>query len=271
MQLLLLKLAHGYIKSYLFNSQLLNLLKLALQSRSWLLISHECPQALMKHATDAMKESRVHDLLSSLSVLQYGRMDFEEFCAATINIYQLEALDRCEQYARCAYELFENDGNRAIMIEELASPNSIILAISPTNQGITTTNAIKLANTVDPSGERTFGILTKLDLMDKGTTALDVLEGRAYRPQDPSQARCEPLQKEVAAALFEIDYSLKSRWLPVAALIHCPKVQQDEYDQDINYQEWNGNKVELTKVLKSQKTAETASKILKHRLFFWPV
>ncbi|PWA86782.1 hypothetical protein CTI12_AA138460 [Artemisia annua] len=54
------------------------------------------------------------------------------------------------------------------------APNSIILAISPTNQGITTTNAIKLANTVDPSGERTFGILTKLDLMDKGTTALDM-------------------------------------------------------------------------------------------------
>ncbi|PWA98454.1 CDPK-related protein kinase [Artemisia annua] len=118
---------HGYIKSYLFNSQLLNLLKLALQSRSWLLISHECPQALMKHATDAMKESHVYDFLSSLSALQYGRMDFEEFCAAAINIYQLEALDRWEQYARCAYELFEKDGNQAIMIEELASE----LGLSP--------------------------------------------------------------------------------------------------------------------------------------------
>ncbi|XP_071710377.1 CDPK-related protein kinase-like [Rutidosis leptorrhynchoides] len=77
--------------------------------------------ALTKHATDAMKESRVHDFLASLSALQYRRMDFEEFCAAAINIYQLEALDRWEQHARCAYELFEKDGNRAIMIEELAS------------------------------------------------------------------------------------------------------------------------------------------------------
>ncbi|KAJ0792839.1 putative dynamin stalk domain, GTPase effector domain, Dynamin superfamily [Helianthus annuus] len=34
-------------------------------------------------------------------------------------------------------------------------------------------------------GERTFGVLTKLDLMDKGTNALDVLEGRAYRLQHP--------------------------------------------------------------------------------------
>lgn len=56
-----------------------------------------------------------------LSSLQYRRMDFEEFCAAALSVHQLEALDRWEQHARCAYELFEKDGNRAIVIEELAS------------------------------------------------------------------------------------------------------------------------------------------------------
>ncbi|XP_047337757.1 phragmoplastin DRP1E-like [Impatiens glandulifera] len=64
-------------------------------------------------------------------------------------------------------------------------PNSIILAISPANQDIATSDAIKLAREVDPTGERTFGVLTKLDLMDKGTNALDVLEGRSYRLQHP--------------------------------------------------------------------------------------
>ncbi|KAG0550168.1 hypothetical protein BDA96_01G315900 [Sorghum bicolor] len=64
-------------------------------------------------------------------------------------------------------------------------PNCLILAISPANQDIATSDAIKLARDVDPSGERTFGVLTKLDLMDKGTNALDVLEGRAYRLQHP--------------------------------------------------------------------------------------
>ncbi|KAA8520398.1 hypothetical protein F0562_014654 [Nyssa sinensis] len=64
-------------------------------------------------------------------------------------------------------------------------PNSIILAISPANQDIATSDAIKLSREVDPMGERTFGVLTKLDLMDKGTNALDVLEGRAYRLQQP--------------------------------------------------------------------------------------
>ncbi|WCJ33759.1 Calcium-dependent protein kinase (CDPK) family protein [Euphorbia peplus] len=77
--------------------------------------------ALTKNATDAMKDSRIPDFLSSLNALQYRRMDFEEFCAAALSVHQLEALDRWEQHARCAYELFEKDGNRAIMIEELAS------------------------------------------------------------------------------------------------------------------------------------------------------
>ncbi|CAN1310302.1 Phragmoplastin DRP1E [Linum perenne] len=64
-------------------------------------------------------------------------------------------------------------------------PNCIILAISPANQDIATSDAIKLAREVDASGERTFGVLTKLDLMDKGTNALDVLEGRSYKLQHP--------------------------------------------------------------------------------------
>ncbi|KAB1214657.1 CDPK-related kinase 5 [Morella rubra] len=83
--------------------------------------------ALMKNATDAMKESRIPDFLLALNALQYRRMDFEEFCAAALSVHQLEALDRWEQHARCAYELFEKDGNRAIVIEELASE----LGLSP--------------------------------------------------------------------------------------------------------------------------------------------
>ncbi|XP_049388312.1 phragmoplastin DRP1E-like [Solanum stenotomum] len=67
----------------------------------------------------------------------------------------------------------------------VGKPNCIILAVSPANQDIATSDAIKLAREVDPTGERTFGVLTKLDLMDKGTNALDVLEGRAYRLQHP--------------------------------------------------------------------------------------
>ncbi|XP_051115241.1 CDPK-related kinase 5-like [Andrographis paniculata] len=83
--------------------------------------------AVKKNATDAINESRIHDFIASFNALQYRRMDFEEFCAAALSVYQLEALDRWEQHARCAYELFEKDGNRIIMIEELASE----LGLSP--------------------------------------------------------------------------------------------------------------------------------------------
>ncbi|GMJ06069.1 DYNAMIN-RELATED PROTEIN 1E, ARABIDOPSIS DYNAMIN-LIKE 4, DYNAMIN-like 1E [Hibiscus trionum] len=64
-------------------------------------------------------------------------------------------------------------------------PNCIILAITPANQDIATSDAMKLSREVDPTGERTFGVLTKLDLMDKGTNAIEVLEGRAYPLKHP--------------------------------------------------------------------------------------
>ncbi|KAK4728372.1 hypothetical protein R3W88_021360 [Solanum pinnatisectum] len=64
-------------------------------------------------------------------------------------------------------------------------PNCILLAITPANQDVATSDAIKIAREVDPAGERTIGVLTKLDLMDKGTNALDVLGGRSYRLQHP--------------------------------------------------------------------------------------
>ncbi|KAF9689714.1 hypothetical protein SADUNF_Sadunf01G0120900 [Salix dunnii] len=86
-----------------------------------------------------------------------------------------------------------NEGQPESIVKDIESmvrlyvekPNCIILAITPANQDIATSDAIKLAREVDPEGERTFGVLTKLDLMDKGTNAQDVLEGRAYPLQHP--------------------------------------------------------------------------------------
>lgn len=76
--------------------------------------------AFSVNATDAMKESRIADFLASLNALQYRRMDFEEFCAAALSVHQIEALDHWEKRARYAFDLFEKDGNKAIVIDELA-------------------------------------------------------------------------------------------------------------------------------------------------------
>lgn len=60
-------------------------------------------------------------------------------------------------------------------------PQSVILAVSGANVDLANSEALKLARTVDPQGRRTIGILTKLDLMDAGTNAFDVLTGRVYQ------------------------------------------------------------------------------------------
>ncbi|KAL6177421.1 hypothetical protein ACLB2K_048947 [Fragaria x ananassa] len=67
----------------------------------------------------------------------------------------------------------------------IEKPNSIILAISPANQDLATSDAIKISREVDPTGERTLGVLTKIDLMDKGTDAVEMLEGKSYRLKFP--------------------------------------------------------------------------------------
>lgn len=45
---------------------------------------------------------------------------------------------------------------------------------------IVNSEALKLARHVDPLGRRTIGVLTKIDLMDHGTNAMDILSGRVY-------------------------------------------------------------------------------------------
>ena len=53
---------------------------------------------------------------------------------------------------------------------------TIILCVLQANVDITTSEALHLARKLDPSGERTIGVLTKLDLMDPGTDAKKLLE-----------------------------------------------------------------------------------------------
>lgn len=69
---------------------------------------------------------------------------------------------------------------RTLISEFIAKPNSIILAVSPANVDIVNSEALKLARHVDPLGRRTIGVLTKVDLMDHGTNAMDILTGRVY-------------------------------------------------------------------------------------------
>ncbi|KAL6738462.1 hypothetical protein Aduo_012008 [Ancylostoma duodenale] len=67
---------------------------------------------------------------------------------------------------------------REMLLSYISNPSSIILAVTPANQDFATSEPIKMAREVDPEGQRTLAVLTKLDLMDQGTDAMDVLMGK---------------------------------------------------------------------------------------------
>ncbi|XP_050362816.1 dynamin-1-like protein isoform X8 [Nymphalis io] len=67
---------------------------------------------------------------------------------------------------------------RNLIIKYISNPNSIILAVTAANTDMATSEAIKMAKEVDPDGRRTLAVVTKLDLMDAGTDAIDILCGR---------------------------------------------------------------------------------------------
>nr|KAF6484074.1 dynamin 1 [Rousettus aegyptiacus] len=67
---------------------------------------------------------------------------------------------------------------RDMLMQFVTKENCLILAVSPANSDLANSDALKVAKEVDPQGQRTIGVITKLDLMDEGTDARDVLENK---------------------------------------------------------------------------------------------
>ena len=67
---------------------------------------------------------------------------------------------------------------KQMLLHYITSPSCLILAVSPANADLATSDALNLAKQVDPEGLRTIGVLTKLDLMDQGTDARDILDNK---------------------------------------------------------------------------------------------
>jgi GTPase SAR1 family protein len=76
--------------------------------------------------------------------------------------------------------------NICLKIEEMCrkyivNRNAIILAVSAANIDISNSDALQLARSVDSGYDRTIGVLTKIDLMDKGTDVINILSGRIIK------------------------------------------------------------------------------------------
>jgi replication fork clamp-binding protein CrfC len=65
-----------------------------------------------------------------------------------------------------------------MVLKQIVKPNAIILAVTAANTDLANSDGLKLAREVDPEGQRTIGVLTKVDLMDEGTDVVDILAGR---------------------------------------------------------------------------------------------
>ncbi|XP_057674178.1 dynamin-1a isoform X7 [Corythoichthys intestinalis] len=67
---------------------------------------------------------------------------------------------------------------RDMLLQFVTKDNCLMLAVSPANSDLANSDALKIAKEVDPQGMRTIGVITKLDLMDEGTDAKDILENK---------------------------------------------------------------------------------------------
>jgi dynamin 1-like protein len=67
-----------------------------------------------------------------------------------------------------------------LTMKYITPKTAIIMAVCSANVDLANSDALKLARKVDPMGERTLGVITKIDLMDEGTNALDLLSGKVY-------------------------------------------------------------------------------------------
>lgn len=67
---------------------------------------------------------------------------------------------------------------KQMIFQFIKKETCLILAVTPANTDLANSDALKLAKEVDPQGARTIGVITKLDLMDEGTDARDILENK---------------------------------------------------------------------------------------------
>lgn len=66
---------------------------------------------------------------------------------------------------------------RTMILSYIKHKTCIILAVSPANADLANSDALQMARQADPDGSRTIGVITKLDIMDRGTDARNFLLG----------------------------------------------------------------------------------------------
>ena len=71
---------------------------------------------------------------------------------------------------------------RSMVLSNMKNARSVILAVVPSNVDIATQEILEMAEDYDPNGQRTLGVLTKPDLVDKGAehNVVSIVEGKSH-------------------------------------------------------------------------------------------
>eukprot|EP01080_Neovahlkampfia_damariscottae_P011136 gene11136-3955_t len=127
----------------------------------------------------------------------------------------------------------------------IQDPRSIILTVVPATVDISTTEAIKIAHEYDKKGVRTVGVLTKVDLMDRGTDASQVLKNKSQVKLDLGIIAVKNRSKE------DIDNK---------------KTLNESKETEKNFFENHPIYKKMTSLCGTENLAELLSKILKTRI-----
>ena len=93
-----------------------------------------------------------------------------------------------------------------IILEYISNENCLILAVTPANIDIVTSDALVMARSRDPMGKRTIGVLTKLDMMGKGQNAREVLQNKVVVLERGRKEKNEPPGPERDTCLFTLGF-----------------------------------------------------------------
>lgn len=71
---------------------------------------------------------------------------------------------------------------RSMVGDYMRNPRSVMLTVVPANVDVATQEILEMAEDVDKEGQRTLGVMTKPDLVDRGAekSVVDMIEGRSH-------------------------------------------------------------------------------------------
>eukprot|EP00798_Chlamydomonas_sp_ICE-L_P011575 gene11575-34274_t len=111
---------------------------------------------------------------------------------------------------------------REMVLEYVRQPSCVILAVSPANADLANSDAIHIAQMVDPEGVRTIGVLTKLDIMDRGTDASHIMRNHHI-----------PLRLGYVGVVNRSQADINSK----SSMVDCRKAEEDFFNAHAEYRE----------------------------------